>query len=80
MHGCVHFLSCLYFRGHLCQLLFEESADESSNFVSIQEVELSLGVGVVINDSVSITVKRATTLTRVNLNALKDRRHIQDLL
>lgn len=43
-------------------------------------MELSLGVGVVVNDSVSITIKRATTLTRVNLSSLKDRRHIQDVL
>lgn len=66
--------SCSHPRAYLCEQLFKESADESSDFVSIQQVKLSFRVSVIVNDSVSIAVKRAATLTWVHLNAFTERR------
>lgn len=59
---------------YLCEQLFKESVDQSSDFVSIQQVKLPVGVLVIVNDSVSIAVKRTATLTWVNFNAFTERR------
>lgn len=71
----------MYLRQYLCEQLFKESADESSDFVSIQQVKLSFRVSVVVNYSVSITVKRTATLPWVHPNAFTEtggERQMQD--
>lgn len=70
----VYCISCLHLRVYLCEQLFKEGADESGDFVSVQQVKLSLRVSVVVNYSVSIPVKGAATLPWVHLNAFAEGR------
>lgn len=70
----------LHLRVYLSDQLFQKTADERSYFVTIQQVETSLRVSVVINYSVSITIKGTAAISLVNLNALthgreKNERH-----
>lgn len=58
---------------YLCEQLFKESANESSNLVPIQQVKLSIRVSVVVNYSVCITIKGTTTLPWINVNTFTER-------
>lgn len=48
--------------GDLSEQLLEEAADQSGNFVPVQQVEAALRVGVVVNDPVGVSVKGAGSL------------------
>lgn len=64
---CVTARLCLYVAAYLCEQLFEEGADERSYLVSVQQVKLPFGVGVVVNDAVGVAVIRAAALPRGDL-------------
>lgn len=70
---CVFLLYCACVWVYLCEQLFKESADQCSYLVPIQQVKLSFRVSVVINYSVGITIKGATTLTWVYLDTCAER-------
>lgn len=64
----------MYLRLYLSEKLFEESANEDGDFVSIQQVKASFRVSVEVNYSVTITVKGAATFPSVSLDAFTESR------
>lgn len=59
--------------GYLREQLLEVGADQSRNFVSVEQVKVPFRVGVVVNDPVGISVKGTGALTRVHQHALGER-------
>lgn len=59
--------------GYLREQLLEVGADQSRDFVSVEQVKVPFRVGVVVNNPVGISVKGAGALTRVHRDALGKR-------
>ena len=54
---------------YLCEQFLEEGADECGDLVSVQQVEATMVVAVVVHDAVGVAVERTAPLARLHNDA-----------